>query len=151
MTLRRHDRSRTFGRQPIRNKDLLTRIWTIITDEASYFRPSNHSRSHDSRTTNRRVARSVSWSVPLLFTILWIYTLWWGERAIFQWQVKGCSWNRWESWVHAVSPLRFIFFGRAILITHSPRMRSLIISFCWLILNWSTPTPTLAVHGPFQL
>ena len=31
--------------------------------------------------------------------VLWLFTLWWGERTIFQESVESCAWGNWEHWV----------------------------------------------------
>lgn len=44
-------------------------------------------------------------SLPTLFAVVWIWILWWGERAVFVRSLKVCHWDRWEQWVrlHALS------------------------------------------------
>lgn len=31
--------------------------------------------------------------------VLWLFTLWWGERTVFQESVETCVWGNWEKWV----------------------------------------------------
>lgn len=31
--------------------------------------------------------------------LFWVWTLWWGERTVFQESLKGCGWGKWEKWV----------------------------------------------------
>lgn len=31
--------------------------------------------------------------------VLWAFTLWWGERTVFQENIEKCVWENWESWV----------------------------------------------------
>jgi hypothetical protein len=57
----------------------------------------------ESRRGSRR--SSIIVFVRLIFSVtnalllLWIGTLWWGERTVFRDSVKACSWDKWESWV----------------------------------------------------
>jgi hypothetical protein len=34
-----------------------------------------------------------------LLIFIWILTLRWGERAVFQDSISSCTWERWEKWV----------------------------------------------------
>jgi hypothetical protein len=31
--------------------------------------------------------------------VLWLFTLWWGERTVFQESIDRCVWDSWEKWV----------------------------------------------------
>lgn len=31
--------------------------------------------------------------------VLWLFTLWWGERTVFQESLEACAWENWEQWV----------------------------------------------------
>lgn len=31
--------------------------------------------------------------------LFWVWTLWWGERTVFQESLEGCRWGEWEKWV----------------------------------------------------
>lgn len=31
--------------------------------------------------------------------VLWLFTLWWGERNVFQESLEMCDWGNWEQWV----------------------------------------------------
>jgi len=31
--------------------------------------------------------------------LMWIFTLWWGERTVFQEHIDACVWDNWEHWV----------------------------------------------------
>lgn len=49
-------------------------------------------------------------TLPNVLLLIWLGTLWWGERTVFRDSVQECKWDSWESWVSA--PL--IFCSRAI-------------------------------------
>ena len=64
------------------------------------------------RRRNRRAGAiiallRIAFSVPNLLLLMWVLTLWWGERSVFRTSVKECGWEKWESWVgaHSVSVL----------------------------------------------
>lgn len=46
------------------------------------------------RLTLRRVVTIVN-----ALILLWVWTLWWGERMVFQESLEGCGWGEWEKWV----------------------------------------------------
>jgi hypothetical protein len=68
----------------------------------------------ESRRSSRRsliiVLVRLIFSVPNALLLLWIGTLWWGERTVFRDSVKACSWETWESWVSC--PICFPSFRR---------------------------------------
>ncbi|KAL1954627.1 hypothetical protein VTO42DRAFT_868 [Malbranchea cinnamomea] len=37
-------------------------------------------------------------TIPNLLLLLWVGTLWWGERSAFRDSVRECRWESWESW-----------------------------------------------------
>jgi hypothetical protein len=40
-----------------------------------------------------------SFCVANLLAVLWMFTLWWGERTVFRDQISQCYWDSWEKWV----------------------------------------------------
>jgi hypothetical protein len=34
-----------------------------------------------------------------LLVVVWVFTLWWGERTVFQDKISECYWDSWENWV----------------------------------------------------
>jgi hypothetical protein len=38
-------------------------------------------------------------TVPTLLILLWAWTIWRGERSVFQTSVAECRWDNWEHWV----------------------------------------------------
>lgn len=45
-------------------------------------------------------------NVTNLFIALWVYTIWWGERSVFQRAIESCHWSNWETWVSTSYPKR---------------------------------------------
>lgn len=44
----------------------------------------------------------VIFTIPNALIVLWICTLWWGERTVFRDSVESCVWSDWEKWVSFV-------------------------------------------------
>lgn len=38
-------------------------------------------------------------SIANAVILLWIFTLWRGERTVFQESIDACAWEAWEAWV----------------------------------------------------
>jgi len=111
MTLHYHDGPRTFDPEPVRSKSLAARLWTSFPGGAGYASHSDRAKAAYGRTNKISPAGWGLWGLPLLFIILWVYTLWWGEQVVFQRNVKECSWERWEQWVNVKSS-----FSKSILV-----------------------------------
>ena len=43
-------------------------------------------------------------TVVLLLQVVWVYTLYWGERSIYSSAIEACDWRYWERWVYTSSP-----------------------------------------------
>lgn len=50
-------------------------------------------------------------SLPHLFVAVWVVTLLWGERWVFQSAVKACQWESWESWPKEATPHHLVFLA----------------------------------------
>lgn len=59
-------------------------------------RPTERTRSGQRKRTLRSF-----FSVHLGLILLWIFTLWWGEKMTFKRTVADCAWARWENRVCA--------------------------------------------------
>ncbi|KAL2807744.1 hypothetical protein BJX63DRAFT_411370 [Aspergillus granulosus] len=107
---------------------------------------------HLERLKNRNELKStVSRAARWLFTItnglilLWIWTLWWGERGVFQESLESCAWGSWEKWVRYLG-----LFARRMLLTSvvsSPQTPDLITLPSSLTPSSSTLTLTPAARG----
>jgi hypothetical protein len=38
-------------------------------------------------------------TIPTLLIFLWAWTIWRGERSVFQRSLAACQWRNWEQWV----------------------------------------------------
>ncbi|KAL4938225.1 hypothetical protein BDV06DRAFT_201387 [Aspergillus oleicola] len=43
--------------------------------------------------------------------VLWICTLWWGERSVFRDSVESCAWGAWEQWPSHAQPHHVAFIA----------------------------------------
>ena len=69
--------------------------------------PGGRSRG-DLKALGWRIFRRVVTVVNLVI-LFWVWTLWWGERAVFQESLEGCRWGNWEKWVSC--PLLYMGMG----------------------------------------
>ncbi|OOF91506.1 hypothetical protein ASPCADRAFT_210881 [Aspergillus carbonarius ITEM 5010] len=58
----------------------------------------------------KRVVRH-TFTVSNALVLFWIYTLWWGERTVFQDSVKACGWGNWEKWPQDATPHHVAFIA----------------------------------------
>jgi hypothetical protein len=40
-------------------------------------------------------------SLVNVIILIWIFTLYWGERTLFSRSIDACDWRHWESWVRS--------------------------------------------------
>jgi hypothetical protein len=38
-------------------------------------------------------------SLGRILVVIWLFTLYWGERKVFKDSVDSCQWENWENWV----------------------------------------------------
>ncbi|EYE90688.1 putative manganese ion homeostasis (Fr) [Aspergillus ruber CBS 135680] len=56
------------------------------------------------RLTIRRVV-----TIANALILFWVWTLWWGERTVFQESLEGCGWGEWEKWPSHATPHHVAF------------------------------------------
>ncbi|KAI7277324.1 hypothetical protein D0864_05862 [Hortaea werneckii] len=69
-----------------------------------------HAASQHWRRLTRRlpILRRFSLAITLL-TLLWLYTLHWGERSVFASSIESCQWPTWEKWPSTATPHHLVF------------------------------------------
>ncbi|KAF4266511.1 hypothetical protein CNMCM8812_002712 [Aspergillus fumigatus] len=50
-------------------------------------------------------------TVPIALILLWFWTLWWGERTVFQESLDKCVWDKWEKWPRDATPHHVVFIA----------------------------------------
>ncbi|KAE8389684.1 hypothetical protein BDV23DRAFT_156692 [Aspergillus alliaceus] len=69
--------------------------------------------SQDSRQLSAwpwRILRHI-FTITNGLAILWFFTLWWGERTVFQDSVDKCVWENWEKWPRDATPHHVAFIA----------------------------------------
>lgn len=78
------------------------RQW-VAEIQAHWIAPSfgNTGNSQGSNALRARLWRIFRYifTVTNALAVLWFFTLWWGERAVFQDSLERCAWENWEKWV----------------------------------------------------
>jgi hypothetical protein len=46
-----------------------------------------------------RATVRAAFCVANFLVVIWMFTLWWGERTVFQNSLSSCFWEKWEKWV----------------------------------------------------
>lgn len=69
-----------------------------IEEGVTTLRSSRPRNREEARNSARVVLRRL-FSVPFAVILLWFFTLWWGERTVFQESIDACAWEAWEAWV----------------------------------------------------
>lgn len=63
------------------------------------------------RLTHRyALSRRLSITTTLLI-LLWLYTLYWGERSVFKSHIQACDWSSWEQWPQEAAPHHLVFIA----------------------------------------
>jgi hypothetical protein len=52
----------------------------------------------DVQSSATRIFRRI-FTVANAVILVWVWTLWWGERTVFQEHIDACVWDNWEHWV----------------------------------------------------
>ena len=87
------------------NQDLTRRLRHTLPGLVG---PLFRSRSSHGRKPEAMPQSRLSRFLPFLFIVLWVISLWWGERVVFRRSVETCAWDRWESWVSPLLNAHFI-------------------------------------------
>lgn len=124
----------------------IAELWTRAVSSISAAQRRTRQRGGYKREAWRAVKRVFSIANALI--LLWLFTLWWGERTVFRDSVESCTWDGWERWVSYSrhSPLPTALFADSI-----PSLKSQH-RIMWLssqTLSWSIPTHTLAGRGRY--
>ena len=46
-----------------------------------------------------------------LLTLVWCYTLHWGERSVFEGDINACDWRQWEEWPQEAAPHHLVLIA----------------------------------------
>lgn len=59
----------------------------------------------DAQSSATRIFKRL-FTVANAVILVWVFTLWWGERTVFQEHIDACVWDNWEHWVGHAKPRR---------------------------------------------
>lgn len=77
-------------------------------------------------------------TLPNAIILLWIFSIRWGERTVFEDHINQCLWDSWEDWVSIAHHRNYLLVVVTVLrigIINSPKMQGHIILH-------SSPTPS---------
>ncbi|KAJ5157720.1 uncharacterized protein N7482_008820 [Penicillium canariense] len=80
-----------------------------FAEGAAGFRGSSRGRS-DSHGIMALVLRRLL-TVANAIIFMWMFTLWWGERTVFQEAIDRCVWESWEKWPPGATPHHVAFIA----------------------------------------
>lgn len=60
---------------------------------------SSRPKTRDEAKNQAKAVLKALVSIPSAVVLLWVFTLWWGERTVFQESIDACAWEAWETWV----------------------------------------------------
>lgn len=85
---------------------LVNQIWDRVASAAKQWFSEGVANLRSSKPVSRREVQStVKLVLKRLFRVtnavivLWLFTVWWGERTVFQESMDACAWEAWEAWV----------------------------------------------------
>lgn len=82
----------------------------------------------DVQSSATRIFRRI-FTVANAVILVWVWTLWWGERTVFQEHIDACIWDNWEHWVgHA--ELRSHTYYHLYSLRHSSALSCQVDSIC---------------------
>ncbi|KAJ5114382.1 hypothetical protein NUU61_000141 [Penicillium alfredii] len=85
-----------------------TKQW--ISQASTAYRPGRSLRTSDLKTLAFRAAKWL-FTVTNAVILLWVYTLWWGERTVFDEHLRACAWENWETWPPGATPHHVAFIA----------------------------------------
>ena len=72
----------------------LRAYWTRLTATGE-----EGARSRAAMKSSLRAVPGRLFTIVNALVVLWLFTLWWGERNVFQESLEMCDWGNWEQWV----------------------------------------------------
>ncbi|KAJ5547452.1 hypothetical protein N7494_005037 [Penicillium frequentans] len=81
-----------------------------IAEGADSLRTARPRNRHDVRRSAVLVFKRV-FTIANAVILLWVLTLWWGERTVFRKSIEACAWENWESWPQDAIPHHVAFIA----------------------------------------
>ncbi|CAP79834.1 Cell division control protein [Penicillium chrysogenum] len=98
-----------------RSSNILSRVWDGIPPQAKQWLPGSLNRGIGRNQDSEGIKITAINLVKRIFTIsnaiilLWIFSIRWGERTVFQDSINKCLWDNWEEWPQGATPHHIAF------------------------------------------
>lgn len=91
--------------QSSRPQSIFSRVWDSFPPAAKQWLPGSvsggigrHWESEGIKTTAVNLFKRI-FTIPNAIILLWMFSIRWGERTVFQDSINKCLWDSWEEWV----------------------------------------------------
>ncbi|KGO66505.1 hypothetical protein PITC_012230 [Penicillium italicum] len=99
------------------SQNILNRAWDSIPSAAKQWLPGSVSRafgrnreSEGIKTTTVKIVKRI-FTIPNAIILLWVFSIRWGERTVFQDSINQCLWDSWEEWPQGATPHHIAFIA----------------------------------------
>ncbi|CAG8179324.1 unnamed protein product [Penicillium nalgiovense] len=98
-----------------RSSNILSRAWDCIPPPAKQWLSGSLSRGIGRNRDGEGIKMTAINLVKRIFTIsnaiilLWVFSIWWGERTVFRDSINKCLWDNWEEWPQGATPHHVAF------------------------------------------
>ncbi|KAJ5209945.1 hypothetical protein N7472_000084 [Penicillium cf. griseofulvum] len=102
---------------PLRSQNIISRGWDCIPQAAKQWLPGSVSRGIGRNQESEGIKTTAMNIVKRIFTIsnaiilLWVFSIRWGERTVFEDSIKKCLWDSWEEWPQGATPHHIAFIA----------------------------------------
>ncbi|KAJ5520969.1 hypothetical protein N7463_001422 [Penicillium fimorum] len=103
--------------QSLRSQNILSRVWDCIPPAAKQWLPGSLSQgigknqeSEGIKTTAINIAKRIL-TISNAIILLWIFSIRWGERTVFEDSINKCLWDNWEEWPQGATPHHIAFIA----------------------------------------
>ncbi|KAJ5124954.1 uncharacterized protein N7515_008779 [Penicillium bovifimosum] len=101
--------------QPSRPRNLFTRAWDTIPSAAKQWLPVRsisrgvaRAKAEGIKITAMKLAKR-TFTIPNAIILLWMFSIRWGERTVFEDSINKCLWDSWEEWPQDAVPHHIAF------------------------------------------
>ncbi|KAJ5971431.1 uncharacterized protein N7479_001349 [Penicillium vulpinum] len=98
------------------SQNILSRAWDCIPSAKQWLPGSvirEMGRNQESEGIKARTVNLVKriFTIPNAIILLWIFSIRWGERTVFQDSINQCLWDSWEEWPQGATPHHIAFIA----------------------------------------
>ncbi|CDM33113.1 hypothetical protein DTO013E5_5698 [Penicillium roqueforti] len=102
--------------QSSRSQNILSRVWDCIPSTArqwlteSVSRRIGSIRSEGIKPTAINLVKRI-FTISNVIILLWMFSIRWGERTVFEDSINKCLWDSWEEWPQGATPHHIAFIA----------------------------------------